>query len=104
MLYSVLFLKMWSYIQVNLWCRTARQQTNSNTLRRQSVSLSNMQNAEKTLNNNKDSSEKSSTETLSGGLVQYPENLNLIDFYYFLLAPTLCYELNFPRTERIRKR
>ena len=24
--------------------------------------------------------------------------------YYFLFAPTLCYELNFPRSARIRKR
>ena len=37
-------------------------------------------------------------------LVQYPDNLYLNDLLYFLLAPTLCYELNFPRTSRIRKR
>lgn len=37
-------------------------------------------------------------------LVQYPDNLNVRDLMYFLLAPTLCYELNFPRTTRIRKR
>lgn len=37
-------------------------------------------------------------------LVQYPDNLNLVDLYYYILAPTLCYELNFPRTQRIRKR
>lgn len=37
-------------------------------------------------------------------LVQYPDNLNLKDMFYFILAPTLCYELNFPRTQRIRKR
>lgn len=37
-------------------------------------------------------------------LVQYPDNLHLRDLFYFLLAPTLCYELNFPRTDRIRKR
>lgn len=37
-------------------------------------------------------------------LVQYPDNLNLADLYYYILAPTLCYELNFPRTQRIRKR
>lgn len=33
--------------------------------------------------------------------VKYPENLNLKDLFYFLLAPTLCYELNFPRTTRL---
>lgn len=37
-------------------------------------------------------------------LVKYPENLNVKDLSYFLFAPTLCYELNFPRTTRIRKR
>lgn len=36
-------------------------------------------------------------------LVQYPENLSYKDLLYFLCAPTLCYELNFPRTSRVRK-
>lgn len=42
--------------------------------------------------------------TMPKKLVQYPGNLNIQDLLYFLLAPTLCYELNFPRTSRIRKR
>lgn len=33
-------------------------------------------------------------------LVKYPDNLTLRDLAYFLLAPTLCYELNYPRTAR----
>lgn len=37
-------------------------------------------------------------------LIQYPDNLTFKDLLYFLCAPTLCYELNFPRTTRIRKR
>jgi len=37
-------------------------------------------------------------------LVQYPDNLTYRDLLYFLCAPTLCYELNFPRTSRVRKR
>lgn len=37
-------------------------------------------------------------------LVSYPDNLTFPDLLYFLCAPTLCYELNFPRTSRIRKR
>ena len=28
----------------------------------------------------------------------------LQDIYYFMAVPTLCYEINFPRTKRIRKR
>lgn len=37
-------------------------------------------------------------------LIYYPKNLCYRDIFYFLLAPTLCYELNFPRTVRVRKR
>lgn len=37
-------------------------------------------------------------------LVKYPNNIRFGDLMYFLFAPTLCYELNFPRTTRIRKR
>lgn len=37
-------------------------------------------------------------------MVQYPDNLCYRDIIYFLAAPTLCYELNFPKTTRIRKR
>ena len=36
-------------------------------------------------------------------IVVYPNNLTLGNIYYFFLAPTLCYELNFPRTCRVRK-
>jgi len=36
--------------------------------------------------------------------VEYPNNLYITDLYYFIFAPTLCYELNFPRSDRIRKR
>ncbi|KAK3086905.1 hypothetical protein FSP39_025261 [Pinctada imbricata] len=36
--------------------------------------------------------------------VNYPDNLTYSDIYYFMFTPTLCYELNFPRTIRIRKR
>ena len=32
----------------------------------------------------------------------WPQNLTLPDIYYFWAAPTLCYELNFPRTSRVR--
>lgn len=44
---------------------------------------------------------KQETEGTGTALVQYPDNLNLRDLYYYILAPTLCYELNFPRTQRI---
>jgi hypothetical protein len=34
--------------------------------------------------------------------VAYPDNVTFWNFFYFLCAPTLVYELNYPRTERIR--
>lgn len=43
----------------------------------------------------------------AGGAARRPALLappSLPDLYYFLFAPTLCYELNFPRSPRIRKR
>lgn len=39
MTYSILFLKLWSYIQVNSWCRNNRQSMSKPHLRRQSLSF-----------------------------------------------------------------
>ena len=36
-------------------------------------------------------------------LVTWPDNINAKHMSYFMFAPTLCYELNFPRTSRKRK-
>ncbi|KAI2655148.1 Diacylglycerol O-acyltransferase 1 [Labeo rohita] len=58
--YTILFLKLYSYKDVNRWCRE-RTKVKARSLSR---SLSYM--------------------------------------YYFVFAPTLCYELNFPRSESIR--
>ncbi|XP_072382240.1 diacylglycerol O-acyltransferase 1 [Diabrotica undecimpunctata] len=93
-LYSVLFLKLWSYVQVNMWCRIAKY-NGKGTMRRQSMSYNNLRNTKGSANGKNNTADE---------LVQYPDNLNLKDLYYFLFAPTLCYELNFPKTDRIRKR
>ncbi|XP_068621140.1 diacylglycerol O-acyltransferase 1 isoform X2 [Battus philenor] len=95
MIYLILFLKLWSYCHTNYWCRNSlRSKSSKNKLRRQSLSAPNY----KCLDDEKN------IATATPGLVQYPDNLNLKDLLYFLFAPTLCYELNFPRTTRIRKR
>jgi sterol O-acyltransferase len=36
------------------------------------------------------------------GHVTYPQNLTTVNFIDFLFCPTLCYEMEYPRTERIR--
>uniref|UniRef100_A0A3Q3XE00 O-acyltransferase n=1 Tax=Mola mola TaxID=94237 RepID=A0A3Q3XE00_MOLML len=56
-IYTVLFLKLYSYQDTNRWCREIRQ----------------------------------------------AKAKRLTHMYYFVFAPTLCYQLNFPRSPRIRK-
>uniref|UniRef100_A0A3B5AHT1 O-acyltransferase n=1 Tax=Stegastes partitus TaxID=144197 RepID=A0A3B5AHT1_9TELE len=61
-IYTVLFLKLYSYKDANRWCREIRQAKAKRLTRSYSY------------------------------------------MYYFVFAPTLCYQLNFPRSPRIRKR
>nr|XP_023505061.1 diacylglycerol O-acyltransferase 1 isoform X3 [Equus caballus] len=74
---------LFSYRDVNLWCREIRAMKAKTKA-------------------------ASSGRAANGGAahctVSYPDNLTYRDLYYFLFAPTLCYELNFPRSPRIRKR
>ncbi|XP_035916693.1 diacylglycerol O-acyltransferase 1 isoform X1 [Anopheles stephensi] len=107
-IYCILFLKLWSYVQVNLWCRSEKKQhRHSRSGRRQSITIAQLQNgrdqeAERTANGNSTSNYTDKDKVPA--LVHYPDNLHPLDLLYFLLAPTLCYELNFPKTNRIRKR
>ena len=116
------FLKLVSYHMVNYWCRKSlikkfhrtssisegRQQSNNNNHRRnRSFSHTNLADLEpkailSAINNN--SSLSAIYCDTSNDKVSYPDNLNCSDIYYFMFVPTLCYELNFPRSQRIRKR
>ncbi|TGZ47731.1 O-acyltransferase [Temnothorax longispinosus] len=100
MLYATLFLKLWSYVQVNMWCRLSSQKkTTQGRMRRQlSYTSGIQQSANDVIEFEHEMNDR------GNALVQYPDNLNFGDLYYYILAPTLCYELNFPRTQRIRKR
>uniref|UniRef100_A0A8P4GDF6 O-acyltransferase n=1 Tax=Dicentrarchus labrax TaxID=13489 RepID=A0A8P4GDF6_DICLA len=82
--YTVLFLKLYSYQDTNRWCREIRQAKAKKLTRSYSCKYINTQ----------------SVHTY----VSYPGNLTHRDMYYFVFAPTLCYQLNFPRSPRIRKR
>ncbi|XP_022055441.1 diacylglycerol O-acyltransferase 1a [Acanthochromis polyacanthus] len=86
-IYSMLFLKMYSYKDANRWCREIRQAKAKRLSRSYSCP---------------------SVAQSNGSAVQthvsYPGNLTHRDMYYFVFAPTLCYQLNFPRSPRIRKR
>lgn len=86
---TVMFLKLISYHQVNGWCRAHITNKTQKQKRTRGKSVSD----DAVVKNGKASS-----------LQMYPDNVNVRDFIYFLCAPTLCYELNFPRSVRIRKR
>ncbi|KAL0632973.1 Sterol O-acyltransferase 2 (Sterol-ester synthase 2) [Maublancomyces gigas] len=40
--------------------------------------------------------------TSPSGTVAYPKNLTLPNFIDYLFCPTLCYEMSYPRTEKVR--
>ncbi|KAG5306309.1 DGAT1 acyltransferase, partial [Acromyrmex insinuator] len=102
-LYAILFLKLWSYIQVNMWCRLSNRKKTTQGRMRRHVSYNNLQSSSIQSANDVSDFEHEMNDC-GNSLVQYPDNLNFGDLYYYILAPTLCYELNFPRTQRIRKR
>jgi len=85
--YSIAFLKMFSYHHVNYWCRESQKK-----LSHRRHKSGDFQNGFRLPNGFDPQS-----------LVTYPDNVTLSDVYYFFYAPTLCYELNFPRSERRRK-
>ena len=94
---SITFLKMISYHMVNHWCRLDGPIRSKTNKRIATTTPGSDANQNKTLTTNSDEKENVAQ-------VQYPDNLNVNDLVYFMLVPTLCYELNFPRNERIRKR
>ncbi|KAM3873340.1 diacylglycerol O-acyltransferase 1-like [Diretmus argenteus] len=79
--YTILFLKLYSYKDVNMWCR----ELSTAKAKKLSRSLS-----------------CPSDQRSGNHRVCYPGNLTIKDLYYFVFAPTLCYELNFPRSPTIR--
>lgn len=80
--YTILFLKLYSYRDVNMWCRE--------------LSIAKAKKLSRSL------SCPASAQSGDASKVCYPGNLTIKDMYYFAFAPTLCYELNFPRSPKIR--
>jgi diacylglycerol O-acyltransferase 1 len=110
-LYIILFTKLVSYVQVNQWCRSyqKQQKVSISGKRRESFSIADWERKQQPhvtekRNSIGDQNGSAVADHQALELVQYPDNLSLHDLFYFLFAPTLCYELNFPRTTRIRKR
>ncbi|XP_056153914.1 diacylglycerol O-acyltransferase 1a isoform X2 [Lampris incognitus] len=85
-IYTMLFLKVYSYKDTNRWCREIRHAKAKRLTRSYSCP-----------------SVARSNGSAVHAHVSYPGNLTYRDIYYFVFAPTLCYELNFPKSSRIRK-
>uniref|UniRef100_A0A3Q2Z2D7 O-acyltransferase n=1 Tax=Hippocampus comes TaxID=109280 RepID=A0A3Q2Z2D7_HIPCM len=81
--YTILFLKLYSYKDVNMWCRQL------STMKAKKLARSLSCPSSKYFNGDDQK-------------VCYPGNLTIRNLYYFAFAPTLCYELNFPRSPKIR--
>ena len=109
MSYTCIVLKLVSYIQVNKWCRDKQRRgffvnSNSKSGYLQRERMKSMVNMSEVLSGQEESSEEESAKSDSETrLVKWPENISARDLTYFMVAPTLCYELNFPRTNRKRK-
>lgn len=90
-------LKLWSYAQTNSWYRAAWQEKsqdsikNGNKKSRRTQSLTNLEHfaKEKESEGNQD-------------IYEYPMNIRYRNMWFFMMLPTLCYEINFPRNEKIR--
>lgn len=86
--YVVVFLKLWSYAQTNSWYRTEYYTSSRKKKLQRTSSMPNT---------------KAIFKEGEECLQYYPYNLTYRDLYYFVLAPTLCYELNYPRTKAINR-
>ncbi|XP_033830935.1 diacylglycerol O-acyltransferase 1a [Periophthalmus magnuspinnatus] len=86
-IYTILFLKLYSYQDTNRWNREIR-----------------LAKAKRLTRSHSCPSVAQSNGSAVHSIVSYPGNLTHRDMYYFVFAPTLCYQLNFPRSPRIRKR
>ncbi|KAM4614314.1 diacylglycerol O-acyltransferase 1-like isoform 2-T2 [Discoglossus pictus] len=85
--YTILCLKLISYHVVNGWHREDHPKNVSGALRKPAEPLAR---------------QPKKKERGQIKVITYPLNLTLPDMLYFVLAPTLCYEVNFPMTREIR--
>lgn len=92
-LVTMTFLKLVSYHMVNFWCR---QQKASPKNHERCISLEGETTPAMPANG-------ICTDGPRRNVLVYPDNLRIDNVYFFMVAPTLCYELNFPRSSAIRK-
>lgn len=94
LIYSATCLKIFSFHQVNSWWRTGK------IYGRTYEELPNLSKLESKVEDYVENILKPQKEKGSQ-LILYPQNLNIANVVYYFYVPTLCYQLNFPRTKNI---
>ena len=109
-------LKLWSYVQTNWWYRDDLILKLCHDLRHKILQNEKNQ-SKKGLQSNRSKSKSISFDIISSSLTsldsndidqdaatfyKYPMNIRYRNMVFFVLCPTLCYEINFPRTSKIR--
>ena len=94
LIYSATCLKIFSFHQVNSWWRTGK------IYGRTYEELPNLSKLESKVEDYVENILKPQKEKGSQ-LILYPQNLNIANVIYYFYVPTLCYQLNFPRTKNI---
>ncbi|XP_078256668.1 diacylglycerol O-acyltransferase 1-like [Rhinoraja longicauda] len=92
--HSIIFMKLYSYHEVNRWLREEWAPLGLKSAMKQPGITS-------CVFENK---ERNGNRSNIGEVITYPDNLTVRDIYYFLFAPTLCYQMNFPRSAKVRIR
>ncbi|CAB3397671.1 unnamed protein product [Caenorhabditis bovis] len=93
--YVIESLKFVSYGHVNYWARDARKKIDE--------LKENVKELAKRTTDPKEFWELKDELSVHQMAQLYQASLTLSNLYYFMFAPTLCYEFKFPRTHRIRK-
>lgn len=98
--YTCLSMKLVSYYQVNKYYRMKKQKEQADEVDSAKSDTSLSDSVNESMSQDELVKPK---EDYNDKFVAYPLNLTLKNIYYFMAVPTLCYEINFPRTQRIRK-
>lgn len=104
MLVSIVFIKLVSYHMMNFWCRDLKRPEDIQSRTTKSFLHYYVPPAVDFGKHKQQPQDKATRELALETLAKYPENINVQNMISFLLFPTLCYELQYARTERIRKR
>lgn len=91
-LFAATSLKLYSYHQTNSWWR-------SGTMYGQP--LNTMRNVKRLEEKMEQYIEDLQNQDSDSQITFYPQNLTISNMVYFVFAPTLCYQINYPQTKKI---